>query len=81
MCRVRAIVSWLNLTVVNTAGCYDGLFQNILSSHLLNHNMIISSTTCKISAKFCILQKNNAKKHLKHIKTTQKHRMPEIMNI
>ena len=81
MCRVLAIVSGLNLTVVNTAGCYDGLFQNILSSHLLNHNMIISSTTCKISAKFCILQKNNAKKRLKHIKTTQKHRKSEIMNI
>ena len=81
MCYVQATMGALILSVANTVGCYDGLFQNILSSHLLNHNMIISSTTCKISAKFCILQKITLKKRLKHMKTTQKHRKSDIMNI
>ena len=69
------------LVMANAFGCRDGLFHNILLMHLLKQNMIISSTTCKISAKFCILQKITLKKRLKHMKTTQKHRKSEIMNI
>ena len=49
------------LVMANAFGCRDGLFHNILLMHLLKQNMIISSSTCKSNANFCILQKNHPK--------------------
>lgn len=50
------------LESLNFQRCRDGLFSNIVLSHLLIKNMISSSSTCKINAIFCILQKKYLKK-------------------